>query len=488
MRNRILQLILCVLLIAPAWGRVLARWTHGQVPSAQKLGIRDIAIPWRNDAAPLIGLARERGYQVYVIVPLNDALKTAASVSRQPVAGVILDKEHTKPEDVAAALKSMGEAYPKLTVLLMDSNGKEPQMRGQTVTTRDGVLQVSSPTAQPWLDSNLALVRFDEAINSEQSRLYTFEWEAGDSVRAANGPSAEDYALAIAEANAIHADLVVPLDEKLQKGLAANEPGAWELWSRIKPLLTFASGGSAGARTRALLNSDNSSKLNPSWSNVGIITDDFESAYEPMNLMGRHNIPFRVLRSTSLAARELEGLDVVAVFTVDQRAPAILADFAQRGGTAVLVNLNGNFPWRSSPRVQSADHASLYAVGKGRIIELEEPVGDPETFAQDIRRLIPKENVLISLWNALTTIAVPYQTAAENVVEMVNYSAEPLKIQMRLKGRYSSIIYESPEQSPRALASTQHDGFTEFVIPALRIAGRVWLRDERERKQNSTSH
>src|ERR1041385_4951726 len=101
MRNRILQLILCVLLIAPAWGRVLVCWTHGQVPSAQKLGIQDIVIPWRNEAAPLISLARERGYQVYLMVPLKDALKTAASVSKQPVAGVIIDKEHAKPEDVA---------------------------------------------------------------------------------------------------------------------------------------------------------------------------------------------------------------------------------------------------------------------------------------------------------------------------------------------------------------------------------------------------
>jgi hypothetical protein len=95
--------------------------------------------------------------------------------------------------------------------------------------------------------------------------------------------------------------------------------------------------------------------------------------------------------------------------------------------------------------------------------------------------------VLISLWNALTTIAVPYHTAAENVVEMVNYSAEPLKIQMRLKGRYSSIIYESPEQSPRALAWTQHDGFTEFVIPALRIAGRVRLREQGEKTKQHQS-
>ena len=33
-------------------------------------------------------------------------------------------------------------------------------MMGSTVIARGGVLQVSSPTEQPWIDSNLAMVGF----------------------------------------------------------------------------------------------------------------------------------------------------------------------------------------------------------------------------------------------------------------------------------------------------------------------------------------
>src|SRR5207244_7292339 len=115
-------------------------------------------------------------------------------------------------------------AHPKLAILLLDSNGKQPQMRGQTITTRNGMLQVSSPTAQPWLDSNLPVARFEQEFHPDQPALYAFQWEPGDSLQQANGPSAEDYSLAIAEAGAIHAGLILNLDEKLQKGLVESQP------------------------------------------------------------------------------------------------------------------------------------------------------------------------------------------------------------------------------------------------------------------------
>ena len=65
-------------------------------------------------------------------------------------------------------------------------------------------------------------------------------------------------------------------------------------------------------------------------------------------------------------------------------------------------------------------------VGNGKVLELSEPVIDPETFAQDIRRLLGKENVLMSLWNGLTTIAVPYREhgGTVKVLEFVNYAED----------------------------------------------------------------
>jgi hypothetical protein len=111
------------------------------------------------------------------------------------------------------------------------------------------------------------------------------------------------------------------------------------------------------------------------------------------------------------------------------------------------------------------------------VIELPGPIIDPETFAQDIRRLIDKQKIEISLWNALTVVAVPYSSASgEKTVELVNYSQEPIPVQVQIKGPFSSVRYESPDQPCcQSLAPVQRGAYTEFVVPSLRIAGRVHL-------------
>jgi hypothetical protein len=124
------------------------------------------------------------------------------------------------------------------------------------------------------------------------------------------------------------------------------------------------------------------------------------------------------------------------------------------------------------------EHAVSYALGSGKVLEFSEPVVDPETFAQDVRRLLGTQSALMSLWNGLTTIAVPYSEHGKTVkvVEFVNYAEEALRVQVQVKGSFSSIRYETPEhECCESLVPVAHIGFTEFVIPELRIAGRVHL-------------
>jgi len=62
------------------------------------------------------------------------------------------------------------------------------------------------------------------------------------------------------------------------------------------------------------------------------------------------------------------------------------------------------------------------------------------------------------------------------VLEFVNYAEEPLRVQVQVKGSFASIRYETPEhRCCESLVPIKHNGFTEFVIPELRIAGRVHL-------------
>ena len=74
-------------------------------------------------------------------------------------------------------------------------------------------------------------------------------------------------------------------------------------------------------------------------------------------------------------------------------------------------------------------------------------------------------------------LTAPYQELQEStvLVTALNYAHDPLPVQLRVPGTFSLVQYESPEE-PAALLPHQHrNGYTEFVVPALHIGGRVFL-------------
>ena len=332
---------------------------------------------------------------------------------------------------------------------------------------RDGILQVSSPTSQPWVDSNLPLVRFARAFDPNQPPFYTFSWDLSDPLQQKQGPSPSDYALAVAEARAFHADLLLEIPENQQRALARGDAEALKNWRQVKVYLEFY----------ALARRDEAPEIAP---RVAVLTGDYDSSYEALNLMARHNIAFRVLAaSTERDAKNFEAFDILVVFAnPDATQIQAIAEFAERGGIAVLVNLPGSYPWQTSPPAKTNAHSVSYPVGKGRVIELGEAVSDPETFARDIRRLMAKQSVPVSLWNSLTTLVAAYQgeKTDETVIELVNYAQELLQVQVQVKGELGSVRFASPERGCcEVLTPSYRDGFTEFVVPDLTIGGRVIL-------------
>jgi len=474
-------LLVVVLFAVPAWSKVFVRWTQPVPPPAKRLGVHELAIPWTADALSLSQGAARQGYRVYAEVAIGDASSAAKAAAKVGFAGIIVNSGDSQPDQIDQALRKLRSAYPRLLFLILNPNGKQPQMRGTLIVKRNGVLEATSPTAQPWLDTNLALVRLERAFRPAQTPLYSFAWELTDtSQQQQHGPDAQDYALAVAEAGAFDADLVLSLHESLENGMAQNNPSAWAVWDEVKPYLRFF----AQHAER---------HLDPE-ANVGVVTDDDAASYEPINLLARHNIAVRVLRPADLSPRGLEGVDVVVVFSsLDKLKAETVTDFAKKGGVAVLVGSHGSLA-RQSDSGQSAQAVRLseqsvsYAVGKGHVIELSEPVTDPESFAQDIRRLIDHHKIRISLWNALTTVAVLYRPtgAPDRIVELLNYAEEPLQVQVQVKGSFRSIRFESPEQGCcESLKPTVRDGFTEFVVPSLNLAGRVYLQPESAAPQSS---
>ena len=446
---------------------VLLRWTTNAIPSAKTLGITGIVIPWNEDGTRLLEALRKQGYRVYVEVTPDSLAAAAEAVSKEGVAGIILEIEPAQRTTAEQALENIREKYPKLPVRALDTRGKQPDMKGWLVFKKDGILQVSSPTSQPWIDSNLPLVRYQRSRESTEAPLFTFPWDLSDPLQQKQGPSAEDYSLAVAEAGAFHADLVLVIPENQQKALAEGNAESLKNWTQVKTYLEFYGRGRSGSASEIP-------------ARVGVVTDYYDLSYEALNLMARHNIAFRVLSAPEAAKRNaFEAFDVVVMFSMPgaELTKAIEA-FAERGGIAVLVDQRGDFPWHSSRPAKTNTHSVSYDVGKGRVIELGEPLTDPETFAQDIRRLMVKQRIPVSVWNSLTTLvaAYPGEKADEVVVELVNYAEESLEVQVQVKGNFESVRFESPERGCCVnLKSTHVDGFSEFVVPDLVIGGRVYL-------------
>jgi len=471
-------LLLCALVAPRVTGKVMVRWTQRAMPPAKSLGVSELALPWSAGAEALMDAARDRGYRVYLEVTPQQVAAVAEMGTKEGFAGLILEPGPAEQRDAEELLRKLRIAYPKFTFRLLLSEGKQPQRRGQLVYERDGILQVSSPTAQPWVDSNLAVVRFAQAFHPGSTPLYTFAWSASDPLQKQLGPGAAEYALAVAEAGAFHADLILDLPENLQNSLAHDDPDAWTTWKQVQRFLGFYVRG----------NRDSLQLV----TSVSVWTDSEKGSYEAVNLMARHNISFRVLRKEDLNTRSLKDVDILVAFSTPEKEQIeIISDFVAEGGTAVLVNVHGSFPWQSTNSVRRTEQAVVYGVGKGRVIEFSGPIIDPETFAQDIRRLMAKERIPISLWNSLTTLVIPYRDPRTDhtILELINYEEEPLQFQVQVKGSFASIRYETPEHGCCETLTPRHvNGFTEFVVPNLVIGGRLYLQHAAGQKDGHASN
>src|SRR5438477_12351757 len=89
--RRFLPLLwICVALPLSVRGEVRVRWTVGEMPSAETLGMSDIVIPWNEDAKSLLETARKQGYRCYVESTTASLPTVAEAVRNAAVAGVIL--------------------------------------------------------------------------------------------------------------------------------------------------------------------------------------------------------------------------------------------------------------------------------------------------------------------------------------------------------------------------------------------------------------
>jgi hypothetical protein len=475
--------LLCALLLGsvalcvPASAKVFFRVAASPFPSSDKTGIKDVVLPWPLQDSSAIAQLDSQGYRVWLQCESKgfaDAINTAEHAM---VAGVIIanDANSNQPPFIKEILSTMA-AHKNTAFRVLISGGKQPQMKGRLVVEHNGVLQVSSPSTQPWLDTNLAMVRLTQATYPDAvPTIYDFRLENTEAPAGAWKPDVEDFALAIAEADADRADVIIDFPAALQKALNEGDPQAWALWKKVKAYLEFSLRAPTAKATPV--------------AGTGVIVDDVRASYEPVNLMARHNLAFEAIGPSALTPTRLSTWNSTVVFcALNAQAAAMLGDFAAKGGIVIFVNPRGEFPWHSTAPSRRESHTTTYTIGSGEIVELDEPVIDPENFARDIRRLIGPERSAIALWNSLTTLVTGYREEgrSETTLYLVNYADQPDNVQVQVKGHFTQVRWESPEVACCAsLPFVERNGFTEFTIPSLRITARVHLDSG---MKNSTAH
>jgi hypothetical protein len=405
---------------ATSGAEVFVRWDQDQVPPPESLGITTLVVPASNGA--LVKAAIASGYRVYLEIDQKSAPSATAPNGR--VAGLVV-----KGTVSAVRMRQLRLQFDR--IVIVNEFGKWPHIRTNWVTKNNEVLQVTGRSAQPWIENNAALIRILRASGPPATPAITYRWQPITLSDVDEGPSLEDYLVSIAEAGSFGADLVLPLHERFERRLLLGEPRARAEWSEIRRYLEFYAWNLPAQYTPI--------------ANIEVVAREPMAHFEALNLLARHNLPFETVAPAGLNSQVLNRSKLLIVFDSAPDAPsAVVDEFARKGGIVHRV---------------------------------QKPIADPNAFALTIRRLLGSANRTIDIWNGITVLSAPYRSpdGQTMLVTVLNYAHQSLPVQIRVPGTYSVIHYESPED-PATLVAPQHrDGFTEFVLPAVRVGGRVFL-------------
>jgi hypothetical protein len=456
--------LLVVLLVlrgaSAAQAEILVRWSQDQIPSRQSLGITTLVIPATNPAA--IGRALGEGYRVFAEVEA-----AAIATAKLPAAG--LSGVVVRGAASSAQLTALGQRLKPAgaRVIALEERGKWPHIRTNWVTRNNDVLQVTRGSSQPWIESNAALIRMLRAQRPDAPPTLSYPWTPITVSDKNEGPALENYLVAIAEAGSFGGDLVLPLHDRFQQDLVLGQPQTRLAWSTIKRHIEFYSWGLPD-------------RYQPI-ANIGVVTGTPAQSFEVMNLLLRHNLPFELIAPTALRARSLSAFKLLIVLEPpDEAQTQTLTDFVRAGGTVILAGVTAHrTPWREGAAVAKADDRVTYRLGDGHVVETQKAIADPNTFALDVRQLLGRDHRVIDIWNGITVVAAPYANpdGKSMMVAALNYAHQALPVQIRVRGTYSVVQFESPDDPVTLLPYQHRDGFTEVVVPNLRIGGRVFFAD-----------
>ncbi|MBZ5592600.1 MAG: hypothetical protein LAP39_10225 [Acidobacteriia bacterium] len=353
--------------------------------------------------------AHQRGFTVLGLVYAGaDAAQAVEAAAKAHLDGLALEPDFAD----FARLSQAGENQAGFLLIPLQAAAGAPGIR----VLSDSGATVATPTSEPWMDSNLWLVR------SLRAKGQTPVWLGF----ALENPSADNYARAIADSAAAGGRWVVAPDDGLLGGLSQRQPDALATWRRICEASGFFE-QHAGWRPFV--------PAGP----LGIARDPStrypDVADENLNLIARRRIPYRMIDRAALNASALEGVKALLVTEISNPAEgerSMWRRFAEGGG--LLVTGPG---WGVAvPKDKDYIEQEL---GKGQLIVYREETPDPEALSKNLLHLLGKGNLGLRLFNAPTVL--PYLSASEDgkqlLVQMINYASGPSEaITVRVSGSY----------------------------------------------------
>jgi hypothetical protein len=426
MRDRLRTPIAIALLLATAASsdaEVLVRWTERRVPSPQFLAVPALLIP--SASRDSVREALTHGYRVYVELPASAA--ATYTPPGQGLAGVVVKGAATRTQ-LAVLRERLGARHVR--VLTMDERGAWPHIRANWVTKNNEVLQVAGRSAQPWIETNAALIRIANAASPDRPPLLVYDWAPSAVSGSDEGPALENYLVAIAEAGSFGADVILPLHDRFQRRLVLGHPEARRDWNDIRRYIDFYSG-------------DLPRRYDPIAS-IGVVTSRPMAWYEAMKLLARHNLPFVVIAPSRLPSWGGPPPKLLVVFDeLDVRQGKALGELER----------------------------------KGSLVRAVKEVPDPDRFALEMRQALGPDNRVVDIWNGITVLAAPYKEpdGEDVMLTLLNYAHQPLSVQLRVRGTFSRVHYESPDAPAVLLPHQSRDVHTEVVVPQLRIGGRLFF-------------
>ena len=388
--------------------------------------------------AGLDGLALEGDFRGNPAIATE--LRGALCARRSSVVVIPLGSQEWLQSDSAWPVSGTGE-------------GVAPGIRA--LSESDGA--TATPSSEPWIDSNIWLVRSLRACGRRPVWLsYGLE-----------NPAEADYARAIADAAVAGGRWVVSLDDDLQAGLWHGRAEALAIWRRIASGLSFFE---QHREWRAF------APVGP----LGIIQDltgpHRVISGENLNLITRRRIPYRIIDRTRLVVEVLEGLH--AVLATDLAPPTgvereLLNAFVEKGGLLIAgPSWNGAAP--------SGTGYVLKQLGRGTIAAYSQNPPDPEALSKDLPDLLGKKNILTRLFNVPSVLvqvsAGPRR--APLLLQLVNYATGPAElITVRVAGAYRSARLFRPEAPPLGLTIDKSGAKIEVTIDSVAVCAALLLEE-----------